>query len=898
MKKFLLLATFLLATAPALFAGSGKSQTYTGGTVTGDVLLDNEIGTEKEASSQNRINISGGAFDGNITVGVSETGDALKNELNITGGTFGDKKLQAGYSKKENATDNRTTLKNVTTAVSLVAGNATAGTAQNNTLTLENSTLNLNATADNYAAAGETATGTTTKNTLNIIGSTVATNAYGGYATGAGSADHNVVNVSGASVLNGNVHGGYSKDGTATYNTVNIRGTAQAGGKIYGGYAEKGNATHNTVNLQEQAKATEIYGGYVKTADAVLNKVTIANTATLNDNAVVAGGYVDTLGNASNNSLAVNSNFNQANGNFYGGYTLEGTANDNKVSITAPINGANVNVYGGYSKDGTALSGNTVSISGTAAGNAVAGVYGAKNLTGNVALNTVNLSSALTATELVGADAAPAGAALVNTVNLTGSAFSGNLIGGRATNGSAAGNTVNVLGGSVTGNIYGGYGGLAATGNTVNLVNTTVTGDVYGGYGNGTGATTGNTVILEGNTVVNGNFYGGDNSAVGNTLLLQNYNGTINAINNFDTITLKGLNSNVNFTTAVDAGVMLSGKPSGFDQIIATTPTGSTLKLNYNVLGVYAYDIRSTPNGANLDWSVRGVFSEQLAKPYAQLPLAGLALAGLGDNMLAMTMASATNKRDDKNTFFSAEYFDREYETGSGFDMNSFVLQAGSYFRLQESWVFGFFGQYGYGSYKTFPTKAEGNINSFAAGGFGFVEFSDTGRIEATARVGYQDTDFESATLTTDFKTTGLFYGASLGLTEQFEYLDIYGRFSWLRKQGKDKTDSIGQNIDFEDAQTLNAKAGLRYKLRPSKSGIIPYIGVAGIYEFDGESKTSIDDHKIGNTQMDGATLETELGFSYESQEPLLPLKTLFSIYGLFGQNSGFGGSLKFAIGF
>ena len=91
-------------------------------------------------------------------------------------------------------------------------------------------------------------------------------------------------------------------------------------------------------------------------------------------------------------------------------------------------------------------------------------------------------------------------------------------------------------------------------------------------------------------------------------------------------MTIYGLNSDVTFDAEVAGGVNveLYGKPSELSQTLARTQANTVLTLNRNVLGAYAYTIEGVQNGGYTDWYVQGRYDNELAKPYAQAPLAGL----------------------------------------------------------------------------------------------------------------------------------------------------------------------------------------------------------------------------------------------------------------------------------
>lgn len=900
MKIFPIIVLALFAAAP-LWAASGKTQTYnTPGQVVSDAtILDNETG-ENADSTNNKITFgsNAGTFNANVTAAQSETGNANQNTIIVQGGTINSPNLTTALAKKGDATDNVLTVQNVTLSSNLTAGSATAGKANNNTVNISKATIAANSTNNNTIYAGATTTGEAVKNTVNISESTVTADIVAGYSAGAANVNNNTVSFSKTGAFTGKAMGGYAKDGDATYNTVAVADSFNASaGSLYGGYSASGSATNNAVTLKNTASAGSVYGGYSESGkSASSNVVTVSDSATVST--LLAGGYSSETANAVSNSVVVKSNGLNAAAVTYGGYSNKGGAGYNTVQITGTSIGDKV--YGGYAEEGELVASNKVLLSGTNGASATSahGGYAGK---GNATGNAIYVTSDLTLTGgLYGAETAQTGSASGNVASLAGSIFTGNVYGAKADQGYASANAAYVSGGSVTGNVYGGYSTAgAASGNYVSLASTTINGDVYGGFSANNSETSNNTIYLSGNTVITGNFYGGNGTtAKNNSLVLDNYTGTINALNAIDNVLLQGLSSNVTFTTDVDAKVKLTGRPSESTQTIAHTTAGSTLALTSDALGVYRYDLSSILNGSTLDWTVTGLFDQNLAKPYAQIPLAGLALATMGDDMLDRVLQDAMNPENDKRTFVGMQYFDRKYKTGSGFDMNSFVFQGGNYMPF-DRWTLGFFGQYAHGAYDTFPVKAKGDVNSFAGGAFALLPVNDILFLEGTARLGYQQTSFDANQLSSQLDLNSFFYGLSGAMIGKFETFTVYGKMSWLRKQGKSTSDSIGQEVKADAVQSLTGEAGLRVNLPEFAYGYRPFAGLAGVYELDGDSNVRIDGHTIaGDTSLKGFTAKTELGLEYDNFEPVLPLKSMFSLFGLFGQNAGWGGEIKLAFEF
>lgn len=906
MKKFLILvlSALFISAGISVWAGSGYKPTYNvSEKVYDEIWADYEDGEGDDGvvdSYSNTLTVNGSTFNGNIITGQSEKGNAYQNNLYINGGIINSPDLKAGVSDSQDATENTVVIRDVTVQSNIVAGDASVN-ARDNTVTLNNATVNYNSTTQNQVIAGKGYSGEVEYNYLNInSGSVLDTTAAAGYSDNTGDVFYNTVTVSGASSINNTsgsnaVFGGYSKSGDVYNNQITLRDASAVAADLYGGYSNSSVAERNLVLVEKADITADVYGGYTAAgSQAYENEVRVTGGKAAG---IVAGGWAEGSGKAQNNKVSFSSSAAlEDSALVYGGYAAQGDALSNKVTLNTASAGQEA--YGGYSQSGAATN-NTLAISGAASGGQVmAGGYSAAGAASGNTLSIGN-SNLASAGQIYGGYGA-AGAS-ENVLNISSSALSASLYGGYATTGASSSNRVNISGGSVTGNVYGGYSAQGeSSGNTVQLNNVTVNGDVYAGYTEAAeGVTNNNTLVLSGNTQINGDFYGGNGTtSTGNSLLLNNYSGTVGAINNFDKVTLRGLSNQVTFTADVqNVNVELYGKPSEVEQTLAYTPAGSTLSLNRNSLGAYAYTLESVAQGSQAAWNVKGQYQNDLAKPYAQAQLAGLALAAQGADMLSSAFDEAIALNTDNNSFGGVQYYDNSYDTGSGFDMQSFVLQGGRWWKPGEH-VLGVYGQYAHGHFSTDPKDATGGIDNFALGGFALLPYSDEGRFEFTLKAGYQKGDFNSDELSSSLDQDTFYGGLSAGLVQNVSALQLYGKLNWLYLAGDKVHDNLGQSVKFKDVQSLNGKVGARLHLGTLVNHYKPYLAVAGIYELDGDSNTQIDGHKVSDVDLGGLTGQAELGITYENNETLMPMKSSLSVFGLTGQAEGWGANVRLAFSF
>lgn len=474
----------------------------------------------------------------------------------------------------------------------------------------------------------------------------------------------------------------------------------------------------------------------------------------------------------------------------------------------------------------------------------------------------------------------------------------------------------------------------SASNNTIILENTTFEGTIFGGYAYGSElkeenmVTQNNKVILRGNIDLGtSTVYGGSNAYYSTTNQLvfdrvqgtfsdqnqfQNFNEVWNINADFDTdITFDydGVYANVSLApTAMQEGEKVIVKTetitdlTGIEQggeVVDLTDNG--LSLQTKRLGAYSFDLTGIKeSGTTVGWKLTSKKDKANVEAYGQLPLVGFALAGSGGEMLSRSLSDAWKSESDYNSFLNAGYQHTRYETGSGFDLDSGIMQAGIWKKLDEDFLAGFFAKYAYGSYDTYPIKVSGTANVFGAGLMTSYRYSETGRFEADVEVGYMDMDFESAALLSAFDSKGSYYGASAGLVESFvENFELFANINWLRK-GEDKiTDSLGQKIKFDALNSINLRFGADYIFSDMDlGGVIPSISAMGIYEFAGESGVSVNDTNSKEASLKGMSGRGQISLVYLNKDSFLPLRTSLTVYGQVGNRRGFGGEVNISFEF
>ncbi|MCI7044374.1 MAG: autotransporter outer membrane beta-barrel domain-containing protein [Spirochaetes bacterium] len=475
----------------------------------------------------------------------------------------------------------------------------------------------------------------------------------------------------------------------------------------------------------------------------------------------------------------------------------------------------------------------------------------------------------------------------------------------------------------------------SASNNTVVLDNVKFKGKVYGGYVYGAELkednmrTQNNTVILRNKVELDPNavIYGGSNSR-GRTTNQLVFDRTIgrftdkNQFRNFNswwTINAD-FNTKLNFEFDVHARMLLdkSTMKEG-SEVVVTTNTETSLDgiddggvvyelvdsgivLTQKKVGVFSYSLTPTKEGTGnlVNWTLTSTKDKANAEVYGQLPLVGLALISEGPEMLTQTLNDLWQSETEQNTFVNGGYHHTRYKTGSGFDLDSGLMQAGAWKKFTNDWALGLFAKYAGGSYETYPIKVTGDASVFGGGLMTSLRYSETGRLEATVEAGYMDAKFKSDELLSSFKSKGMYYGASAGFVENpLDDLSMFANFNWKRKASDDITDDLDQKIEFDTLQSMALRFGGDYTFNSlDLNGVIPAIGASAIYEMDGKSTVTVENVKSDEASMKGMSGRGQLVLSYHNKDTFLPLHSVLTVYGQLGKREGFGGEVTIAFEF
>ncbi|MDR0563761.1 MAG: autotransporter-associated beta strand repeat-containing protein [Azoarcus sp.] len=880
---------------------TSNTVTISGGMVTGEVRGGNASitsGSGSATATGNTVKISGGTVTGNIYGGQAETTKAAtvtgntvtitttsKTYANLYGGKI------TGGGTGDAFTDNElnlaagntiTSVQNFNTVNFTSAGNAgitlldttATGATGNPLVTLNTNAYNVSMAGELSGTGGIDKTGTGTLTLSGVASYTGATTVSEGTLVGNIANNTNLTIAGGATYQTGGAARTVSVLSGAG-NLTNADGLTAQSGTFSGVISGNGSLTKTSAGTLTLSGANTFSGGTTVSAGTLQ----IGNGGT-------TGSIV---GNITNNA---NVTFNRSNALTYSG-DMDGTGSLTKTGAgTLTLSGTN-SYTGGTTVSAGTLAGDADSLQGDILNNATvefnqatAGTYGGilsgtgsltKTGSGTLTLSGTNTYTGLTEVKAGTLELDGASATFSNKLALyDGTEF-------RLSNSAVAALSQLDVRGSAT------YTG-----------NLDTAGGVMSFYVPAA-MTSGGTLL----TVI------GDADISGATVQMT-IDGTPIALQTGDTLTL------------LDATGSLTGTPAN------TSAHGRTMQ---GITVIHNYDFELTTNAQQLTATVSSTNDElnPQTKSLSEGYLSGVTFVNQGADFAAGKGMEAAVKMAKaglgRGAFAAISGGTSRYKTGSHVDVDGFSLMAGL------SWgkttlsagrvTLGAFLEYGKGNYDTYNSfsnaakvHGKGDLKQYGAGILGRFDAaaSQTGNwyAEASLRAGRIDNDYGSSDLRdsqgrkAEYSAESAYASVHLGtgyvwkLTEKSTF-DLYGKAFWTRQEGDSVRLSTGEEVKFEDADSMRLRLGGRlsythtlndrfaYALLSDR--LTPYVGLAWEHEFDGKAKAKTNGYNIDSPNLKGNTGVAEIGFVLNSAT--LPLSLDLGVQGYGGQRKGVTGSVR-----
>ena len=802
-----------------------------------------------------------GAADGDYELTVDKNG--ANTEVTATGYRFRNN-TEAAYTDADN------------THTLVWGGRSDKGnTVENNTLTVSGGSITNAGSGAVYGGLANsiTADSLARNNTLKLSGGTID-QAFGGTAkTAAGRAIGNRVLIDEGSAASVKVvTGGYGA--TAADNTVEIKAGTISGADfnnqhiaVLGGHSEtdNGTASQNYVSVSGGTVSGGVIGGAAKNGTAERNTVSVADGTTITG-AVAGGGSYD---------FNVQDNIGSGSGSYNVVHIGDNVTLSRRIISGNPDE--NQNVQGGQ---GAAANYNRVSI-------------GASDYDHNKYIG-MNVGGGY------------GGTANYNMVTLNGTVVSGDVTGGRATNGDAVGNTISLTGGYVMGKIYGGV----VNGATHHSVNNTL---AVRGFNTKVGE-------IDNASVQNLHFYipAGTTGAVRDTMLY---------IKNAPTAgkDLSGMNIGVGLarnrpTLSVGDTVSLvktykNNSMADADAVPLTT--GDLVNKTTGMQGVtmrYGFDLMKGADN-ELVAKVNSVALNEQTKSLVETRAASAALINSGADLLtdsgmnaAIEAASAAPRTvpggsNDFNLWAAQGSSSLRLNSGSHVDAKGWNINLGFAKKAaagRNTVTYGPFLEYGRGTYDSYlddGTHGDGKTSYFGGGVMAKVQSAGGTYVEGSLRAGRVKSDYNGniAGTNTGYDNSSTYYAAHIGIGQEKELkngntIEGYAKYFYAHQGGNTTTLRTGETYEFDSVNSNRIRIGTRYTHKMPGSGAF-YTGLAYEYEFGSEAGASYQGYSTPSPSLKGSTGILELGYRFTPKESRVSYGV--NLMGMTGKRRGITGGVQ-----
>ena len=698
-------------------------------------------------------------------------------------------------------------------------------------------------------------------------------------------------------------------------------------GTVMGGYIE--NASNNNL-VVTNTKADTIYGG---------------NSFSNSDNNIV------TINNSSIDSLVnVNGGLASGDGGLLGGDTKgKITANGNQVYV----NGGSIkNVYGGSAvlqiKSTNDLEANNNLTEINNCGDSDAGIILGGSVTAahagvtwDSSNNTVNINDSFFVLQknngigiLGGVIKANPGISVSGTatannnkINIKNSSInvtdaSMGITGGYVSEGSsgeltsADNNIVNIDNSTITGLISGGRNDKGQVIDNHIIINnkSVIEGDVIGGYTGGYAAV-GNIIEISGNnTLDKANLYGykGINSTPtitsDNSLKVEDFNGKINSVNNFEKIEYSNIEWKNDGTVIeaektenlINAEVIVSGK-NGFKLNSGNLNVGESMTLLHSgnrlgnikdlengkefntIVGVAtAVDgIIEQPDENNITATIKDVKLADQTNLVASNRAVAAAFVNQGTDLIADSLD--TLSRDGKygvKTFAAVHGNRSKYDVNSDIKINGWSTIVGVGAENEHNggdFSWGVFYENGSGNYRTYNDfnneffRGDGSLVYNGGGIAARYENSHGVYTEGSLRAGMLKSEMTDALSDGEnkygYESETAYYGAHIGVGKIFSLgddsdLDVYGKFFHTYTEG-DSFNVADDEFEFDSINSDRLRIGARVTSN-KENKFSTYYGLAYEYEFNGDAEMRAAGMKAPTQSLQGSSVIAEIGLNYQ----------------------------------
>lgn len=725
-----------------------------------------------------------------------------------------------------------------------------------------------------------------------------------GEIDGKANVQNNSVEINGAVNTSGDIYAtrfSYNGNGTHDYrvninvsgNKVDIKGNGSVD-DVYGAYVEAKSTEitstieNNVVNITGdiEVNGKNIYGAYVKnivdyygsqdaSGDAVAsvngNTVNIGGDVTVNEDCVIYGGYVESIGETQ-------------------GKTEQPVVDQNTGNVSITVKEVTSNVNNSYTAN---AEGNTVNIGGNAI---VKGkVYGGyaksfKDDNGyNVASgNTINISD----------NADISGAVLEGSKTDTYELMT------ETTNGTVSGN--NFTPDTVQPEPTGGNKDTSDENTSNNTLN--ISKDWTGGAnGNKEVKSLGNFDEI----VIEEMKYGETALTVTEKLeYKKDIDGNDNSNGTKITVKRVNMSGNEDLGDGVNLNIIEMGDNATKQGAVADGSSATIYKGTSEIIDVTFNnsDMTGTNGGIQVDENniTKKTRNDQVLV-IGESRAAATAFVNQGSEIIETgldALARDNSKAGDTKVFAAVYGNASEYATGSHVKVNGWSGIVGVGKTNANGLTVGAFFENGEGNYRTYNTvnnefmRGDGEAN-YNGGGFLVRKDNPNGvYTEASLRAGNLQNELRKAVRGSEglagYDVDTFYYGAHVGVGKiiprgnEGDSIDVYGKFIYTHHDSE-SFDIDGSDFHFDSVDSERLRLGFRInEVQTNKLSM--YYGAAWEYEFGGDADNTTVGYDLSTPSLGGSTVIGEIGMHYLASEKW---SLDFNVRGYSGQRDGFTGSVQ-----
>ena len=854
-----------------------------GGFTVGENAIANS--NEVTINNSNNNNIS------NVYGGYSGHGSANENIVTIDGGNYGVIIGGHAYSGNANgsAKNNKIFISNAAINIYIMGGEG--GTANENIVTITNSTVNLNSNNnDPYynLTGGVSYAGGAEKNQVIISSSTIIGNVYGAYIYNNNGqlANKNNITVTGNSnIINANLYGYDTNSGaTGSGNTLTLNGWSGTVNSLH----NFDNIIFENIDLSQKEITLNVTGevsgmdGVTITFGNIKEDSLTAGDYALGNNTITTIKWDEDLGNKIDLGTDFNNSLPQIDPNAYyfadrensDGIYVNQFSNSSGISIN--VNKNQADFIATVTK--SVLTGKFIDLSGAVHYNSNQTEDTASlTIDNNFETNVATVAGVYAAKKTDGSSqTATGGEVNISSDNIT---YGGTVYAGYSEDGSVNNNIINVAAGTnAQSMILKGY-------------NSDSTAD-----GNAASGHSGNTLNITGNGSIFESIEDFDNINFKNVKLNGADVLTLNSANLTDTtLNVESLASGETFK-AGDTVTLISGNIEG-------TPTLTHDKVTAGLS--QDLSVEEIINNSSVKLSVKDVSLNSQIDLVAENRAVAAAFVNQGTDLISDSLD--TISRDDNygvKTFAAVHGNRSKYDVNSDIKINGWSVIAGvgnaDKFDNGSEFSWGVFYENGSGNYKTFNEfnneffRGDGSL-VYNGGGIAARYTNKNGvYTEGSLRAGMLKSDMDNALRDGagnfyGYESESAYYGAHIGIGKiislsESSDLDVYGKFFHTYTEG-DSFKVAGDEFEFDSINSDRLRIGARITSN-KENKFSTYYGLAYEYEFNGDADMTAQGLKAPTQSLQGSSVMAEIGFNYQPT-PTSPWSFDLNMRGYAGERQG-----------